>query len=72
MWKMIWESENSLNVQKYGKLVISDRRISTQTIAEELTSDGETVRNILTKEIEIWKTSAKMISRILTNDQKQQ
>jgi hypothetical protein len=40
-------------------------------MAEELNLDRETVRKILTEDLEMRKVSAKMVPRILSDDQKQ-
>jgi ribosome maturation factor RimP len=40
-------------------------------IAEELNLYRETVRKILTEDLGMWKVSAKMVPRILSDNQKQ-
>jgi hypothetical protein len=67
--KTHWADEN---VEKVQKLVRSDRRLSVRMMAEELNLDRETVRQILTEDLGTRKVSAKMVPRILSDDQKQQ
>jgi hypothetical protein len=50
--------------------VCSDRRLGVRLIAE-LNINRETVRQILTEDLGMKKISAKMVPRILTDDQKQ-
>jgi predicted transcriptional regulator len=57
------------DVEKVRKLVRSDRRLSVQMMAEELNLDRETVRKILTEDLEMRKVLAKMVPRILSDDQ---
>jgi transposase len=59
------------NAEKVRKLVRSDRRLSVRTMAEELNLDRETVRKILPEVLGMRKVSAKMVPRILSDDQKQ-
>jgi hypothetical protein len=60
------------NVEKVRKLVCSEKQLSVRMIAEELNLDRETVRNILTEGLGMRKVSAKMVSQILSDDQKHQ
>jgi hypothetical protein len=60
------------NMEKVRKLVCSDRRLSVQMMAEELNLGRETVRKILNEDLGMRKVSAKMVLRILSDDQKQQ
>jgi hypothetical protein len=59
-------------VEKVRKLVCSDGQLSIRMMAEELNLDRESVRKILTEDLGMKKVSAKMVLRILTDDQKQQ
>jgi ethanolamine utilization protein EutQ (cupin superfamily) len=53
-------------------LVSSDRRLGVRLIlVEELNKIRETVRQFITKDFVVRKISAKMMPRILKNDQKQ-
>jgi histone-lysine N-methyltransferase SETMAR len=58
-------------VEKVWKLVRSGRRLSVRMMAQELNLDRETVRQILTEDLGMRKVSAKMVPRILSDDQKQ-
>jgi hypothetical protein len=49
-------------------LVCSGQRLGMRLIAEELNTNSETVRQIITEDLGIRKISAKMVSRILTDD----
>jgi histone-lysine N-methyltransferase SETMAR len=59
------------NVDRVGTLVRSDRRLGVTVIAEELSMNRETVRQIVKEDLGMRKFSAKMVPRILTHDQKQ-
>jgi hypothetical protein len=59
------------NMEKVQKLVRSDRQSSVRMMAEELYFDRETVRKIFTEDLGMRKVSAKMVPRILSDDQKQ-
>jgi hypothetical protein len=58
------------NVDKVQTLVHSDRRLGVR-LTEELNMNRETVRKIITDDLGIRKISAKMVLRILPDDQKQ-
>jgi predicted transcriptional regulator len=49
------------DVEKVQKLVRSDRLLSLRMIAEKLNLDRETVRKILTGDLEMRKVSANMV-----------
>jgi histone-lysine N-methyltransferase SETMAR len=59
------------NVDGVRILMRSDRRLGVSLIAEELNMNMEIVRQILTENFGMRKFSAKMVPRILTDDQKQ-
>jgi len=59
------------NVDRLRNLLRSDRRLGGRVIAEELTMNRETVRQIVKGYLGIRKISAKMVPRILTHDQKE-
>jgi mRNA-degrading endonuclease RelE of RelBE toxin-antitoxin system len=59
------------NVEKVRKLVRSDRQLSVRMMAEELNLDRETVRKILTEDLGMRNISAKMVPRVLSDNQKQ-
>ena len=58
------------NVDKVRTLVGSDRRLGVRVIAEELNMNRETVPQIVKEDLGVRKISAKMVTRILTHDQK--
>ena len=58
------------NVGRVRTLVLSDRRLGVRVIAEELNMNREPVRQIVTEDLGLRKISTKMVSRILTHDQK--
>jgi hypothetical protein len=58
------------NTDRVRTLVRSDRRLGVRLTAEELNTNWETVRQIITEDLEIRTISAKMAPRILTYDQK--
>jgi hypothetical protein len=47
------------------------RKLSVRMMAEELNIDRETVRKILTEDLGMRKVSGKMVSQILSDNQKQ-
>jgi hypothetical protein len=56
--------ETDENVEKVRKLVHSDRQLSVRMMAEEPNLDRETVRKILTEDLEMRKVSAKMVRQL--------
>jgi hypothetical protein len=59
------------NVDTVRTLVCSDRREGVRVTAEELNMNRETVRQVVKEDLGMRKTSAKMVPRIWTHDQKQ-
>jgi hypothetical protein len=59
------------NVERVRNFVRSDRRLSVRMMTEEINLDRETARKVLTKDLGLRKISAKMVPRILSDDQKQ-
>jgi hypothetical protein len=59
------------NVDRVRTLVRSDGRLGAKLIEEKLNMNRETVRQILMEDMGMRKMSAKMVPRILTDDQKQ-
>jgi histone-lysine N-methyltransferase SETMAR len=59
------------NVDRVRIFVRSGRGVGVRVIAEVLNMNRETVRQIVKKNLEMRKFSAKMVPRILTGDQKQ-
>ena len=63
-------STNNANIKKVRQLACSDHRLTIRVIADELGTDKETVHTIL---VDIWgmrKVCAKMVPRLLTEEQK--
>jgi orotate phosphoribosyltransferase-like protein len=54
------------NVEKVRTFVGTDRRLDIRVIAEELNMDKETVRQILTKNLNTKKVCAKMVPKNLS------
>jgi hypothetical protein len=59
------------NLDSVRTLVRSDRRLGVRLIAEELNMNREAVQQIIMEDLGMRKISAKMVSQILTDDQKQ-
>lgn len=64
-------SSTDENIEKIGKLVRSDRRLSIRAIAETVGIDKECVRQILHENLNMRKVCAKMVPKNLTEEQKQ-
>ena len=65
-------STTDTNIKKVRQLVCSDRRLTIRVIANELAMDKETVRTILVDTLGMRKVCAKMVPRLLTEEQKAQ
>ena len=63
-------SRNDENIQKVNELVRSDRRMTVRMLAEELGLGRESVRTILTEDLGMKKICAKMVPKLLSDDQK--
>ena len=59
------------NIGKVNELVRSDRRLTVRMMAEELNINRESVRIILSEELGMRKMCAKMVPKLLSDDQKQ-
>ena len=60
------------SIEKVRQLVRSDRCLTISVIANEVGMDKETVHNILVDTLGMWKVYAKMVPRLLTEEQKAQ
>ena len=60
--------ENNANV---SQIVRENRRLTVRSIAEQVNIDTETVRKILTEDLDMRKVCAKMVPKELTEEQKQ-
>ena len=65
-------STTDTNIEKVRQLVRSDRRLTIRVIANEVGMDKETVRTILVDTLGMRKVCAKMVPRLLTEEQKAQ
>ena len=59
------------NIGKVNELVRSDRRLTVRMMAEEQNINRESVRIILSEELGMRKMCAKMVPKLLSDDQKQ-
>ena len=60
------------NIEKVRQLVCSDRRLTIRVIANKLGMDKEMVCTILVDTLGMWEVCAKMVLRLLTEEQKAQ
>jgi len=65
------QAELKKNIAKIHQTVSEDRRLTVMSIAEQVNIDRETVRKILTEDLDIRKVCAKMVPKELTKEQKQ-
>ena len=63
-------SRTEENATKVKTLVKADRRLTVRMIGDELNLNHQTVHNILTKDLGMRKTCAKLIPKDLTQEQK--
>jgi hypothetical protein len=63
-------SRSGENVDQLHSLVLSDRRMTVQMIADELQSGKTSVHSILKEDLEMRKTCAKVVSKLLTPNPK--
>lgn len=59
------------NIVKVDRLVRSNRRLTLQMMAEELSLKTTSVRNILVQELGMRKVCPKMVPKLLSDDQKE-
>ena len=64
-------SRTEENIAKVRQIVRKNRRLTIRSIAEQVNIDRETVRKILTEDLDMRKVCAKMIPKDLTEEQKQ-
>ena len=60
------------NIEHVKQIVCADRRLMVRTIAKELSINKDTVWSIITENLEMRKVCAKMVPKLLSEDQKQQ
>jgi len=59
------------NIAKIRQIVRENSRLTVRSIAEQVNIDRETVRKILTEDLDMRKVCAKMVPKELTEEQKQ-
>ena len=63
-------SRTADNIEHVKQMVHADRRLTVRMIAEELSINKDTVWSIITENLERRKVCAKMIPKLLSEDQK--
>jgi len=64
-------SRTEENIAKLHQIVHENCRLTVRSIAEQVNTDGETVRKILTEDLDMRKVCAKMVPKELTEEQKE-
>jgi len=64
-------SRTEKNIAKFRQILRENRRLTVWSIAEQVNIDRETVRKILTEDLDMRKVCAKMVRKELTEEQKQ-
>ena len=64
-------SRTEENIAKVRQIVRENHRLTVTSIAEQVNIDGETVRKILTQDLDMRKVCAKMVPKELAKEQKQ-
>jgi DNA-directed RNA polymerase sigma subunit (sigma70/sigma32) len=64
-------SRTEENIAKLRQILREDRRLTVRSIAEQVNMYRETVRKILTEDLDMRKMCAKMVPKELTEEQKQ-
>jgi len=64
-------SRNEENITKVHQMVRENHRLTVRSIAEQVNIDRETVRKILTEDLDMRKACAKKVPKELTKEQKQ-
>jgi len=64
-------SRTEENIAKVRQIMRKNRRLAVRSIAEQVNIDRETVRKILTEDLDMRKVCAKMVPKELTKEQKQ-
>jgi len=63
-------SRTEENIAKVRQIVRENRRLTVRSIAEQVNIDRETVRKILTEDLDMRKVCARMVPKQLTEKQK--
>jgi len=61
-------SRTEENIAKIRQIVRENRRLTVRSITEQVNIDGETVRKILTEDLDMRKVCAKMVPRELAEE----
>ncbi len=64
-------SRNERNLAKFRKVLNSDRRLSIRLIADRMNLNYGTVFQMVTEDLMMRKVCAKLVPKVLTDDQKQ-
>jgi len=64
-------SRTEENIANVYQIVPENRRLTVRSIAEQVNIDRETVRKILTEDLDMRKVCAKMVPKELTEEQNQ-
>ena len=64
-------SRTEENIAKVRQIVRENSRLTVRSIAEQVNSDRETVRTILTEDLDMRKVCAKMVRKEVIEEQKQ-
>jgi len=64
-------SRTEENIANVRQIVRENRRLTVRSIAEQVNIDRETVRNILTEDLDMRNVCAEMVPKDLTEEQKQ-
>jgi len=64
-------SRTEENIANIRQILCENRRLTVRSIAEQVNIDRETVRIILTEDLDMRKVCAKMVPKKLTEEQKQ-
>ena len=65
------QAELKEKIEKLRQIVRENRRLTVRSIAEQVNINRETVRKILTEDLDMRKVCAKMVPKVLTEKQKQ-
>ena len=65
------QAELKKNIAKVCQIVRENRRLTVRSIAKQMNIDRETVRKILTEDLDMRKVCAKMVPKELTEVQSQ-
>jgi len=64
-------SRTEENIAKVRQILRENRRLTVRSITEQVNIDRETVRKILTEDLDMWKVCAKMSPKERTEEQEQ-